>query len=62
MYGDGKLVAVSLYSTSAAYSTDGITWTGSSLPQNIGWQSIAYGYGKVGETLKNRLNTITKKF
>jgi len=55
-------VAIGLSSSNGAYSTDGITWTEASLPQDMAWNSVAYGYGKVGETLKNRLNTITKKF
>ena len=41
-YGDGKFV-VAAGSNAAAYSTDGITWTASTLP-NIGyWRSITAG-------------------
>ena len=45
-YGNGKFVAVAFYSTTAAYSEDGITWTASTLPSTAGWQSITYGNGK----------------
>jgi hypothetical protein len=42
-YGDDKFVAVGSTST-AAYSSDGITWSGSSIA-NTSWTGIAYGNG-----------------
>ena len=40
-------VAFSEFSqAAAAYSTDGITWTASSMPENALWQGIGYGDGK----------------
>ena len=45
-YGDNKFVAVASSTTKAAYSTDGITWTESTLPSSASWRSIAYGDGK----------------
>ena len=45
-YGLKKFVAVGSYSNQAAYSTDGINWTGSSLPSESIWDSLAYGDGK----------------
>lgn len=43
-YGAGKFVAVS-GTTTAAYSTDGITWTSMTMPVS-GWSTVAYGGGK----------------
>ena len=44
-YGDGKFVAVADTSRKAAYSTDGINWTASTLPYSR-WYSVTYGNGK----------------
>jgi hypothetical protein len=45
-YGGGTFAAVSTsYSTVAASSTDGITWTQRTLPSGQMWNSIAYGNG-----------------
>ncbi len=45
-YGNGKFVAVTYGSTTAAYSTDGITWTIATLPSSAKWYSVCYGNGK----------------
>ena len=45
-YGNGKFVAVSDGSDTAAYSTDGITWMQSTLPLSADWESVTYGNGK----------------
>ena len=45
-YGNGKFVAVSDGSDTAAYSTDGITWIQSTLPLSAKWESVTYGNGK----------------
>ena len=47
-YGGGKFVAISTGSrtTSAAYSTDGETWTAAVLPLSARWTSVVYGGGK----------------
>ena len=47
-YGNGKFVAVdnSYYSTKAAYSEDGVTWTATTMPNNEKWNSVTYGNGK----------------
>ena len=47
-YGNGKFVAVddSNYSTKAAYSEDGITWTATTMPSTSQWISVTYGNGK----------------
>lgn len=42
-YGAGLFIAVGKNSNVAAYSSDGITWTSSTLPRNTNWSSIAYG-------------------
>lgn len=39
-------VEVISQSTTAITSTDGITWTESTLPTSTGWKSVAYGSGK----------------
>lgn len=44
-YGDGKFVAPLYYSSTVAYSTDGINWSAASLPSSSNWISIAYGSG-----------------
>ena len=47
-YGNGKFVAVddSNYSTKAAYSEDGITWTATTMPDKASWNFVTYGNGK----------------
>ena len=45
-YGNGKFVAVASNSNTAAYSTDGINWTQTTLPDSIFWYSLCYGNGK----------------
>jgi hypothetical protein len=43
VFGEGKFVAVSTTSsTAAAYSTDGITFTAATLPSSANWLSVAY--------------------
>ena len=44
-YGNGKYVAVT-YDAKAAYSTDGINWTLTTLPVFTTWESVCYGNGK----------------
>ena len=46
-YGGGKFVAIAIEG-SAAYSTDGINWTQSTLPTatDASWWSVCYGNGK----------------
>jgi hypothetical protein len=41
----GKFVAVSGGSDNAAYSTDGETWTATTMPHSDNWQSVTYGNG-----------------
>jgi hypothetical protein len=41
----GKFVAIANGNT-GAYSTDGITWTETTLPSSASWNAIAYGNGK----------------
>ena len=45
-YGNGKFVAIVKGSDAFAYSSDGITWTKSTLPSSNIWNSICYGNGK----------------
>ena len=45
-YGNGKFVAVVSNSNTAAYSTDGITWTETTMPSSANWYSVTYGDGK----------------
>ena len=45
-YGDGKFVAVTYNDNKAAYSTDGITWTQTTMPASAKWLSLCYGDGK----------------
>lgn len=45
-YGAGKFVALNYNSNIAAYSTDGINWTQTTLPVSGPWSSICYGAGK----------------
>ncbi|CAB4125879.1 Concanavalin A-like lectin/glucanases superfamily [uncultured Caudovirales phage] len=44
-YGGGKFVAVGGNGSQAAYSTDGITWTSSTLPTSGIWGDVVYGNG-----------------
>jgi hypothetical protein len=43
---DRKFVAIPYDTSSAAYSTDGITWTETALPSDSFWHSVTYGNGK----------------
>ena len=45
-YGNGKFVAVASYTTTMAYSTDGINWTQGNMPSSKSWNSVCYGNGK----------------
>ena len=45
-YGDGKFVAVSSRTNTAAYSTDGITWTQTKTKSSNGIYSMTYGNGQ----------------
>ena len=45
-YGNGKFVAVANSSNIMAYSTDGISWTQSTMPSSKAWVSVCYGNGK----------------
>jgi hypothetical protein len=42
-FGNGRFVAITTGGTAAAYSTNGITWTASTLPSSTTWTSIAFG-------------------
>ncbi len=44
-YGNGKFVAIAFGSSKVAWSTDGINWTESILPNSLNWVSIAYNEG-----------------
>ena len=44
-YGNGLFVAVAESSNKAAYSTDGITWTQTTLPSTGYWRSVTFGNG-----------------
>jgi hypothetical protein len=44
VYGGGKFLAINRQN--AACSTDGISWTGISLPSSEDWSSVAYGDGR----------------
>lgn len=47
VYGDGKFVAISYIYGYAAYSTDGIAWIETTLPNtNSRWVAVTYGDGK----------------
>ena len=45
-YGNGIYVAVATESDVAAYSTDGINWTQTSLPDSTTWGCVVYGNGR----------------
>ena len=45
-YGNGRFVAVGNGSNTAAYSTDGITWTAVTMPSSGHWISATYGNGR----------------
>ena len=44
-YGNGMFVAIDADSAAAAYSEDGINWTGVELPESVDCGDIAYGNG-----------------
>jgi len=44
-YGNGYFVAVAPFTTANAYSTNGITWSASTLPSADFWYGITYGNG-----------------
>ena len=44
-YGNGIFVAVAQITTSAASSTDGITWTLRTMPNTSSWDGVTYGNG-----------------
>ena len=45
-YGNGKFVAVAYNANVAAYSTDGINWTQTTMPTSKPWHLVGYGNGK----------------
>lgn len=57
-YGGGKFVTVAPYTDKAAYSTDGINWTGVMLPIAENWTSIAYGGGQFVLVAANTTNML----
>ena len=42
-YGNGRYVAIAANTTTAAYSTDGISWSTTELPTSCYWKKIIYG-------------------
>ena len=42
-YGNDRFVAVASGSNTVVYSTDGISWTASTLPSSAYWRSVTYG-------------------
>jgi hypothetical protein len=44
-YGNGIFVATSQLTTSAASSTDGVTWNLRTMPTSAQWQAVTYGNG-----------------
>jgi len=44
-YGNGLFVATTTGSNTVAYSTDGTTWSTSSMPASGNWENTAYGNG-----------------
>ena len=42
-FGNGSFVAVASGSTTAATSTDGITWTSRTMPSAVSWSEVIYG-------------------
>ena len=58
-YGDGKFVAVSGRTNIAAYSTDGINWTQTTLPTGVRGYSVCYGNGKFVTVVNNVDKAIT---
>lgn len=44
-YGNGVFVAIATSTTSAATSTDGITWTARTLPSAATWAAVTFGNG-----------------
>ena len=45
-HGNDKFVATAFNSTVAAYSTDGITWTQTTMPAKAEWRGLHYANGK----------------
>jgi len=44
-FGNGRFVAITTGGTAAAYSTNGVTWTASTLPSSTTWTSVTFGQG-----------------
>ena len=44
-YGNGYFVAVAQVTTAGAYSTNGTTWTASTMPSSSDWFGVTYGNG-----------------
>ena len=44
-YGNGKFVAIAVGTNQAAYSTDGVKWTMTTMPSKQLWSSVAFGDG-----------------
>ena len=44
-YGNGYFVAVAGNTTAGAYSTNGTSWTASTMPSSSGWTGVTYGNG-----------------
>lgn len=42
-YGNGRYVAIAANTTTAAYSTDGVSWSTTELPTSCYWKKIIYG-------------------
>jgi hypothetical protein len=59
IYADGKFLVMG--DDELAYSTDGLRWTRSNMPKSSFWEALSFGYLKRGQTIKDRLNEITKK-
>jgi hypothetical protein len=45
-FGEGRFVAVARGTNTGAYSTDGVSWTATTLPATANWRAVAYGNGK----------------
>lgn len=45
-YGGDKFVVIGYNSDKAAYSTDGINWTATTMPSSAYWEQVCYGDGK----------------
>lgn len=57
-YGNGKFITVAPYTNKAAYSMDGINWTGITLPLSENWTSITYGSGQFVLIAANTTNML----